>query len=84
MPPLSPLLDVQALDLESDRLVERLRTLPERAELVRTGQRVSNLDADHTVLHGLRPPARPGNPPAPRGGVKGSHDPPFGQPRSPV
>ena len=50
MPPLSPLLDLQALDLENDRLIEQLRTLPERTELERAGQRASSLDRAHAAL----------------------------------
>jgi predicted nucleic acid-binding Zn-ribbon protein len=49
VPPLSPLLDVQALDLESDQLIERHRTLPERTELERASRRIATLDGTHAV-----------------------------------
>jgi predicted nucleic acid-binding Zn-ribbon protein len=47
---LSPLLDVQALDLERDALAERRRTLPEREALRRAHARAGELDADHAAL----------------------------------
>lgn len=50
MPPISALLDVQVLDLESDRLAERRRTLPERAELKQALVEAASLDQAHAVI----------------------------------
>lgn len=50
VPPLSPLLDVQEIDLTDDRLTERHRSLPERDELQRTHQQTVSLDNEHAQL----------------------------------
>lgn len=49
-PPLSQLLEVQKLDLASDKLIVRRRELPERAQLEDCRARGRDLDADHAVL----------------------------------
>jgi predicted nucleic acid-binding Zn-ribbon protein len=52
--PLRKLLDVQALDLASDGLAERRRTLPEREALERVLARAAGLDAEHAGLRERR------------------------------
>lgn len=46
----SRLLEVQALDLSSDQLIERRRTLPERDALLASLAHAAALDASHTAL----------------------------------
>jgi hypothetical protein len=50
VPQLSPLLDVQEIDLASDRLTERRRTLPERDERQQALTRAQSLDGEHAQL----------------------------------
>jgi predicted nucleic acid-binding Zn-ribbon protein len=52
--PLRKLLDLQRLDLASDELTERRRTLPERQALEQVLARAADLDADHAGLRERR------------------------------
>jgi predicted nucleic acid-binding Zn-ribbon protein len=54
VPPLSPLLDVQELDIAADALNERLRDLPERAERLANQQHARDLDAGVAELEAQR------------------------------
>ncbi len=52
--PLSPLLEVQRLDLAADKLIVHRRDLPERESLVACEAQAASLDADHELLRGRR------------------------------
>jgi predicted nucleic acid-binding Zn-ribbon protein len=54
VPPLSPLLDVQELDVAADALKQRRADLPERAELVGCHERAEQLDRELAELEARR------------------------------